>query len=108
MVRSCPLVVLGLAGIGWVLGCGSSEETTSRRPWSATGGSSSTAPIEDTLACADGAIRKCSVDLGTYNNVHSCFVGCQFCQDGSWGDCVDCPDAGGAAGAPGIGGAGTG
>jgi hypothetical protein len=71
----------------------------------------------ETGPCPDGRVRDCTVDLGTYNGVHSCFTGQQRCYCGEWGPCVDpelldggaggaCGGNGGAAGAGEAGGAG--
>jgi hypothetical protein len=57
--------------------------------------------------CTAGATRKCSVILGTYEGVVSCFVGIQTCVEGQWSKCHS-PDedvtasggSGGSAGEP--------
>lgn len=41
------------------------------------------------VECDTYAIRQCSVDLGTYNGVHSCASGVQYCVDGEWGPCEE-------------------
>lgn len=82
-------------------------------------------PVSNSVAqgpCDDGAERKCSVILGKYDGIVSCFVGVQLCTDSVWGPCQDPKtivvhtggaggaDSGGAGGANvgGAGGAGVG
>lgn len=63
-------------------------------------------------SCDEGAQRKCSVILGKFEGVTSCFVGVQFCSENLWGPCQDpatgiAPSSGGAGG-QGVGGGSSG
>jgi hypothetical protein len=86
------------------LGCsGTSEHPSSEVPYVPP---QSGQPVVNSVAkgsCDEGASRKCSVILGTYDGVTSCFVGVQVCTDDVWGPCKD-PETGAVA--PNIGGAG--
>lgn len=43
------------------------------------------APIEE--GCVTGDKRQCHVTLGEHGGVTSCFVGVQFCIEGTWMEC---------------------
>jgi hypothetical protein len=58
-------------------------------------------------SCDEGAERKCSVILGKYEGIVSCFVGVQYCADSVWGPCQD-PNGVVAPSAAGAGGQGAG
>jgi hypothetical protein len=52
-------------------------------------GQSSGAGIENPPDCAAGAVRDCSVPIGTQGNVLTCTVGEQTCgADETWGECI--------------------
>ncbi len=95
-----------------LVGCGASEEDRPSSPDSLSGNSltpsateEETETVDDTAAeeeqevvdygdlggsdCDSYAIRQCSIDLGTYNGVHSCVQGVQYCTDGRWGACQE-------------------
>jgi hypothetical protein len=94
------------------LGCsGATEHPSSNVPYVPP---QAVPPVVNSVAtgsCDEGVERKCSVILGTFDGVTSCFVGVQVCTDNLWGPCEDpetgavAPNAGGAGGA-GAGGAG--
>jgi hypothetical protein len=113
------LVPFTLAAAALALACsGGSDEPTHGRPRvTGSGGTSSAIGGSggqlDNGACPDGAVRDCSVDLGTFNGVHSCFKGQQLCHCTAWGPCVEAAvlhsvggtcGGGGAAGSAGEGG----
>jgi hypothetical protein len=47
------------------------------------------APIEE--VCATGDKRPCHITLGEHGGVTSCFVGVQFCVEGTWSQCGSDP-----------------
>jgi hypothetical protein len=117
------LVPVTLAAAALVAACGGGSDsprragagrvTGSAGTTSATGGAGGQV---DDAACEDGTIRDCSVDLGTFDGVHSCFSGQQLCHCAAWGPCVEPADlyivggtcgGGGAAGVAGSAGEGA-
>lgn len=97
------------------MGCGSTEDG-GRKPGVYVSYEEQSLPQNGTVtgACREGTERVCSVILGKYEGVVSCFVGVQRCEDGVWGPCghadagTDPIGAGGAgvtSGAAGAGGA---
>lgn len=41
------------------------------------------------IACVQGTLRDCTVQLPTQGAVHNCFSGKQLCSGGSWTNCQD-------------------
>jgi hypothetical protein len=108
------LVLVTLAAAAMVAACGGGSDapglarlgrvTGSAGTTSATGGAGGQV---DGAACEDGTIRDCSVDLGTFEGVHSCFSGQQLCHCAAWGPCVEPADLYNVGGTCGGGGAGA-
>lgn len=98
---SLPCCAVMTASLLW--GCGSSEgdrasPATSPQPTDSqvpapddAGGTLETVDNGDLVGveCEGEAVSQCSVDLGTYNGVHSCATGVQFCTEGRWGPCEE-------------------
>lgn len=39
--------------------------------------------------CDDGASRKCGIKLAQHDDIVTCYMGTQTCQNGTWGECTD-------------------
>lgn len=39
--------------------------------------------------CDDGASRKCGIKLAQHDDIVTCYMGTQTCQNGTWGECGD-------------------
>lgn len=83
---ACGLVVGLACGSFALLGGCSSDDETGAPPASVDDGPNFGV---ESGPCTGGASRECSIDLGTVDGVHSCFVGEQHCDDGTWGPCVE-------------------
>lgn len=94
-----------------ILGCSApSEHPSSDVPYDPNSGQQVVTSVAHG-SCDQGAERKCSVILGKYDGVVSCFVGVQYCANGVWGPCQDPnapPPSAGGSGGQGAGGRGAG
>ena len=92
------------AAIPAFMGCSAPSEHPSTVPYEPPTTGSQVVTNVAHGSCEEGAERKCSVILGKFEGVTSCFVGVQFCVDAVWGPCQDpatgtvAPNSGGAGG----------
>lgn len=76
-----------------LLACGGPERETAA-PWGGGGGEGGLGGQGNVISvgtCGSGEAedRECKVYHRQANGVTSCFVGIQYCDGGSWSDCID-------------------
>jgi hypothetical protein len=98
-----PPILVAVAALPAVLGCSGDERGTPGVHVSYEGQNVPNLGVQKGPCGTEGDVKECSVVLGRYEGVVSCFVGVQTCIDGYWGPCgqaADSEDGAGGAGSP--------